>query len=233
MMYLRKKLNNGIMRLIPERMAVHKLNAPFHKSLLFTFDDGPNTEITPLILDTLKEYNTQAIFFLVGRYAEAYPDLVRRIHEENHLIGNHTYHHHNGRPLKIKDYLSDLNKCGSIISDIIGEKPVLFRPPRGEKTFNVFYASILEGLILIYWTASGKEWTHNKNSDYKKISESIYQNLNGGEIILLHDNNHKAPQVLKNLFDDIALNKTYSNNGIDYIKALMQRSPSRKRVKFP
>ncbi len=100
------------------------------KYITITFDDGPHPEYTPEILDILKEKEVEASFFLVGKNAEKYPGITKRILREGHSIGNHTYSHRSLIPLSQSNTDYEIFEAEKVLKEIIGEKPTLFRPPR-------------------------------------------------------------------------------------------------------
>jgi peptidoglycan/xylan/chitin deacetylase (PgdA/CDA1 family) len=107
---------------------------PRTRTAYLTFDDGPNPDATPRILDTLARAGVPAAFFLVGRDAREHPDLVRRIRDEGHVIGNHSYSHAyfpELTPDEVREEIADTNR---ILEDILGTPPVLFRYPHGESS---------------------------------------------------------------------------------------------------
>src|SRR5688572_4568844 len=81
--------------------------------IYLTFDDGPEPEVTPWVLDTLKEYHAKATFFCVGSNVKKYPDLFQRIISEKHAVGNHTFNHLNGWRTKTQDYIDNIKLCDS------------------------------------------------------------------------------------------------------------------------
>ena len=90
-----------------------------------TFDDGPDPEVTPFVLDVLRDHDMRATFFCIGKNVEAHPELYARILSEGHRTGNHTHHHLNGWKTEDNIYLDDISKAGRLISSD------LFRPPYG------------------------------------------------------------------------------------------------------
>ena len=181
---------------IPDRILIHKLNRRGLRSVLFTFDDGPSPEFTPAVLEILKENQARAIFFIEGRLAESYPGLVRRISEEGHILGNHSYNHDQGKRLSSKDYRADVLKCQETIAGIIGEEPSFFRPPGGSISLTSLTVTALSRLTTMLWTTEGYEWTRFRERDPDSIGRQLIASLKGGDIVLLHDNNPKVPYVL-------------------------------------
>ena len=104
--------------------ALWRINPEEH-AVYLTFDDGPIPESTPFILDTLREFGVKATFFMVGENVERYPDLYRRIVEEGHQVGNHTYNHMGSLRHYIVTYYNNVEKANELIHSH------LFRPPHG------------------------------------------------------------------------------------------------------
>lgn len=105
------------------------------RALYLTFDDGPVPGPTEFVLDVLREHNARATFFCIGDNVRKYPDLFRRIGEEGHAIGNHTFHHINGWRTRSADYLADVRKFDEVSAAAGMERKVrLFRPPYGKIT---------------------------------------------------------------------------------------------------
>jgi peptidoglycan/xylan/chitin deacetylase (PgdA/CDA1 family) len=118
-----------------------------------TFDDGPNHETTSRILDILKEHNEKAIFFLIGQKILEYPELVKRISDEGHTIGNHSYSHSNLFPLfRTKKVQEELEKTNTFIKEITGKDCTLFRPPFGVTNPNIAKAVNRLDMQTIGWS---------------------------------------------------------------------------------
>lgn len=181
---------------IPDRIFIHKLNKRGFRSVLFTFDDGPSPEFTPAILEILKENQVRAIFFIQGSLAKSYPALVRRISEEGHILGNHSYNHDQKKRLSFQDYRADILKCQETVAGITGEEPSFFRPPGGCISITSLTTSMLSRLTTMLWTTEGYEWTRCKESDSDSIGRQLIARVKGGDIVLLHDNNPKVPYIL-------------------------------------
>src|SRR3984893_7864097 len=156
-----------------------------------TFDDGPDSRWTPKILDILKAANVKAAFFLVGKNAERYPNLVRRILDEGHEIGNHTYYHPNLAACGAEHIRLELNATQLLIETITGRATTLFRPPYAADTRpsqlselvplqiaqDLSYLVVLENIDPQDWARPGADI----------ILQRIKQQRRDGNIILLHD----------------------------------------------
>ena len=101
------------------------------KAVALTFDDGPDPIHTPRILNILEENNIKATFFLIGSKIETYPELVKRIYEEGHIIGNHTFSTPSYTLWNSNKIYEDIRKTNDIIYKITGKFPFFFRPPSG------------------------------------------------------------------------------------------------------
>lgn len=155
----------------------------FHVAL--TFDDGPSAEYTPLVLDILKKENVKATFFLIGKHVEKYPEIAKRIINEGHEIGNHTYSHKEMFPASRKRVLKEIVKCEKTVEKVTGIKPVLFRPPRGIYSEAVRKIVLQSGYTMILWTISAVDWAWTPP---RAIAARIRRYVRPGAIILFHDN---------------------------------------------
>jgi len=149
-----------------------------------TFDDGPNPFYTPYILDILKEYDVPATFFLIGKNAQEYPDIARRIVEEGHSIGNHTYSHKSLIPLSAQATFTQIKNAEKAIENATGVRPTLFRPPRGVYSSYAMQLMRDERYTMVLWDVSSEDWAELPP---KKIVSNIVKRVKPGSIILLHD----------------------------------------------
>lgn len=155
---------------------------PSANRLALTFDDGPG-EATPLVLDLLRESGIRATFFLCGQNVERYPEYARRIAEEGHEIGNHTYSHPRllwKTPGKIA---WEIQRAQQIITHYTGRAPQLFRPPYGLRWFGLFPVLSQNGLTAVMWSVHGLDW----KLPASEIANRILRGVAPGAIILLHD----------------------------------------------
>lgn len=162
-----------------------------------TFDDGPNPDFTPKVLLLLKENNAKATFFLIGKNAEKYPEIVRQIIEEGHSIGNHSYSHSkNFGFFSSEKVAAELNQTNAILKKITGKEIKMFRPPFGVTNPNIKKALKTTGHCSIGWSKRSLDTT---NFSEVKILKRITSNLKKGDIILLHDTSAKTVAVLEQL----------------------------------
>src|SRR5512143_3292168 len=159
------------------------------KQLALTYDDGPNDPYTGQVLDVLAKANAKATFFLIGRYVKQRPDIVRRLVEAGHAIGNHTWNHPNliwCSPEETRRQLSETQKA---IGDACGMTPTLFRPPFGGRRPGTFQTARALALTPIMWRVTCFDWSAKSN---ETIERKARQQIRGGDVILLHDGSHVA-----------------------------------------
>ena len=152
-----------------------------------TFDDGPHREFTPTLLDSLNQLNVRATFFVIGRYVDRYPDIVRRIAAEGHEIGNHSYSHNFLTLHTAAQIGREIDSATAAISRAGGAKPALFRPPQG--LFTPTLLDIVESRGLK--TVIGDVYPRDPyNPGTKAIVERVLKRVEPGSIIILHDGSH-------------------------------------------
>jgi len=149
--------------------------------IAITFDDGPHPYYTEQLLDGLKERGAKATFFVMGKQAEAYPELVLRMHEEGHLVGNHTYSHIQLGENNRETFKAELVRTNELLSDITGEEPQYVRPPYGswDKSFEAELT-----MIPVLWTIDPMDWC---SSDVKGIVSRVTRKAEENAVILMHD----------------------------------------------
>jgi peptidoglycan-N-acetylglucosamine deacetylase len=155
-----------------------------------TFDDGPNLVATPRILDALAAADVQATFFILGRHAERWPALVRRVHEEGHAVGNHGYRH---RKLQFKspDYVrDDLTRGADAIAQACGARPTLFRAPHGFRSPWVNGIARSLGERVVGWSLG--VWDSDRPGA-EVIAQRTADGVRPGAIVLLHDGDGYDP----------------------------------------
>lgn len=151
------------------------------KRVALTFDDGPHAVVTPQVLNTLKQYGAKATFYVLGRNVQAHPELAKRIVEEGHEIGNHTWSHPNLVQLSDDAILNEYDRTTEAIHKATGTTPATFRPPYGSTNDRV--KSLLP-LPSIVWTIDTLDWKHrNADMTVTNVSSALHNNA----IILMHD----------------------------------------------
>lgn len=149
--------------------------------IALTFDDGPHPQYTPQLLDGLAKRDVKATFFITGENAESYPDLVRQMYEEGHLIGNHTYSHLQLNKKNRETFKAELIQTNEIIKEITGEEVVYVRPPYGswDKSFEEEL-----NMFPVLWTIDPLDWCSN---DVACVINKVIPKVKENSIILMHD----------------------------------------------
>jgi peptidoglycan/xylan/chitin deacetylase (PgdA/CDA1 family) len=148
------------------------------KKLYLTFDDGPVPDITPWVLDVLKQYKIKATFFCVGDNIQKHPDIYNRILTEKHRTGNHTFHHLNGWNTDTNKYLDNISKCAEVVNSN------LFRPPYG-KLKQTQLKRIGKDYSIVMWDVLSGDY--DKNTNPEKCLNNVVQAARNGSVIVFHD----------------------------------------------
>lgn len=150
-----------------------------------TFDDGPHPRLTPQLLDMLKARRIRATFFLIGRNAARYPDLVKRIADEGHEIGNHSWSHPYLSGLGTSSVLRQIDRTSEAIFRATNRMPVTMRPPYGALTYGQRSMLFRErGLPTILWSVDPQDWRRPGSS---VVASRILSHARPGSIVLSHD----------------------------------------------
>lgn len=149
--------------------------------IALTFDDGPSAVWTPALLDGLKERGVKTTFFLIGENADKNPEIVKRMAEEGHLIGNHTYHHVELIKVSENEARLELADTSAVIVRITGKEPEYMRPPFG--TWQRKLEQDIQ-MLPVLWTIDPLDWT-TENQD--EIVNKVVTEAEENDIILLHD----------------------------------------------
>jgi peptidoglycan-N-acetylglucosamine deacetylase len=157
------------------------------RRVALTFDDGP-TAYTEEILDILRARKVPATFFVCGRNVERYPEIVRRIQDEGHLIGNHTYSHPFPYFHRRSFFAEQIDRTQEAIARILGKRPAIFRPPYGARWIGLYPVLRERGLRLINWSDTGYDWLEKSD-----IAHEAMKDLQPGSILLLHDGRRDLP----------------------------------------
>ena len=167
-----------------KRLSPALTRLPAAGSVFLTFDDGPDERWTPRILDLLAHRNLLATFFVVGRLALEQPELVRRIADQGHEVGNHSWSHRHPWALSPAAARLEVRGGAAAIADIIGRAPTFFRPPHGRLRRCMLEEIERSGQSLVLWDHSAVDWGPLGNA--ARISRRLNA-VKHGDIILMHD----------------------------------------------
>jgi peptidoglycan/xylan/chitin deacetylase (PgdA/CDA1 family) len=161
--------------------------------LFLSFDDGPVPEVTPLILDILKKFNAKATFFCVGDNIQKHPELFRRIKQEGHVVGNHTFSHLNGWQTRSDVYSEDVMKCEAVMKTEEGIDSKLFRPPYG-KLKRGQIARLRKNFTIVMWDVLSRDYDQKISGE--KCFQTVTADAKPGSIVVFHDSIKAKERVL-------------------------------------
>jgi peptidoglycan/xylan/chitin deacetylase (PgdA/CDA1 family) len=206
----------------PDLVAPGAPSSSGHKVAL-TFDDGPDPHATPLILDTLRNHDVKATFFVVGRDVAEHPHLLRRIVEEGHTLGNHTYNHFDMSTLSPPRMRQELHRTQEAVDEALGYHypMVLMRPPYGEPYFKnpgmlpVFQRVVREQeLFVVMWTDDSQDWLLTEQPHMvlqNVVRVEVSKRRDGTDrVLLLHDTHQQTVDALPEIIDH------YRESGVQF-----------------
>ncbi len=171
------------------------MNQDIKKRIAITFDDGPNLEYTTQLLDGLRERDVQATFFLLGQNIGKHPEIVCTMHEDGHLIGNHTYSHMELTESVGEAYVEEIQKTNELIFALTGENTEYIRPPYG--AWDEGYEEKLD-MIPVFWTIDPQDWC---TFDARTIVARVTEQAEEDAIILLHDSYQSSVDAALEIID--------------------------------
>jgi peptidoglycan-N-acetylglucosamine deacetylase len=173
------------------------------KILYLTFDDGPNPGSTEFLIGQLNKFGIKAMFFCSGNAVEKFPDLMKKLQNNGHLIGNHGYSHYNGWKTPTSVYKKDIEKASRFIDSRF------FRPPYGRLKRNQ-YREIIKEYSIYFWDLMPYDF--DKNFSREKSLNVLKKKIRPGSVIVLHDTPNAVTANLLNEFIEYALNNGYRFN---------------------
>ena len=171
------------------------------KVIYLTFDAGYENGYTAAILDALKKHNVQATFFLVGNFINTSPDLVKRMVEEGHNVGNHTFNHPDMSNISSKDsFCKELESLEKLYEDTTGQKMIKFyRPPQGKYSTNNLQMAKDMGYKTFFWSLAYVDWYNNKQPTKEEAFKKLLGRIHPGAIVLLHSTSKTNSEILDEL----------------------------------
>lgn len=188
---------SGIVEYKAKTAAAAADNVADSKKIALTFDDGPHPYYTEQLLDGLKDRDVKVTFFVLGKHAEQYPDLVQRMSEEGHLIGNHTYSHMQLNKRNSEAFKEELVKTSELIEELTGQEVQYVRPPYG--TWNKSFESELN-MFPVLWNIDPLDWSSsNVSGIVRKVTSKAKENA----IILMHDEYDTTVTAALQIIDEL------------------------------
>jgi peptidoglycan-N-acetylmuramic acid deacetylase len=172
------------------------------KELYLTFDNGYENGYTPKILDVLKAKQVPAAFFITGHFAQDQPELVKRMVDEGHLIGNHTWSHPDMSQISNEKIKDELYKLKEKVASLTNQKEMKFtRPPKGTFSDRSISVSKEQGYTHVFWSIAYKDWDVNDQRGGGYAYKKIIDQLHPGAVILLHSISKDNAEALGKIID--------------------------------
>lgn len=171
------------------------------KVIYLTFDAGFENGFTPAILDTLKKHDVKAAFFIVGHYLEEEPELVKRMIEEGHIVGNHTYHHPDMSKIQdAESFGKELTSLEELYKQVTGrDMQKYYRPPQGKFNEDNLTMANDMGYKTIFWSLAYADWYQDKQPTKEQAFEKLIPRIHPGAVVLLHSTSKTNSEILDEL----------------------------------
>jgi peptidoglycan/xylan/chitin deacetylase (PgdA/CDA1 family) len=179
--------------LIPDKYLLCKIR-PEYNAVALTFDDGPCAPQTEKILDILKSEDATATFFLIGREVRRYPAIARRVRQEGHGIGLHTYTHANFSHMNVRQMREEIGESRRAVEEVVGISPRILRSPEGVITPKLLWCALREGVTLVHWSADIRD--SFVGSKEELLARMGALKVSRGDVLLLHDDADYTPDAL-------------------------------------
>lgn len=173
------------------------------KFVCLTFDEGYENGYTPKILDTLKEKGVKAIFFVTYDFVKDNTDLVERMIDEGHIVGNHTYRHYTMDEVSEEEATQEIVFLDNYLKDNFKYRMTLFRFPKGEFSENTLALANSLGYKSVFWSFAYADWDVNNPADKQEAFNEITSHTHNGEILLLHAVSQTNAEILGDVIDEI------------------------------
>jgi peptidoglycan-N-acetylglucosamine deacetylase len=191
---IRQIIRHGMTAALPRALFMTS-GARRSGQVCLTFDDGPDPEQTPRLLDTLAELGIKATFFVIGEHAERFPKIVRRMADEGHALGNHTWSHRLAYELSLGAFADEVERPRQLLADLTGNSVDLFRPPHGKITARQMLSLWQSHQTVVLWNSDPKDYqcTHADELRERLLTPGPH----GGDLVLMHDNRPFAADVMR------------------------------------
>ncbi len=163
------------------------------QEVYLTFDDGPTPEVTPWVLDQLRNFQAKATFFMVGDQIRKYPELAHQVIDEGHEVGNHTLTHMNGKKTSLYAYLRDYAGCQQVFKEYTGKRPRLFRPPYGRISKAQAEPLLRRGINIVMMDVITGDFDRTRSPN--RVAMTALKHASPGSIILFHDSWKAWPRL--------------------------------------
>ena len=171
------------------------------KIIYLTFDCGYENGYTEKILDTLKKHNAPAAFFVVGNMVETAPDIIRRMAEDGHIVGNHTYHHPDMSAISDQTaFQKELDSLATLYKETTGQElPYFYRPPQGKYSLENLKQAQALGYKTVFWSLAYVDWYVDNQPTAEQAYAKLLPRIHDGAIVLLHSTSKTNADILDDL----------------------------------
>jgi teichuronic acid biosynthesis glycosyltransferase TuaC len=169
-------------------------------SVCLTFDDGPDSILTPRLLDVLRDHGVRATFFVVGEKVERHPEIIRRMGAEGHCVGSHSFHHKAPASTSARQLLAEVRRTSALLAELLGHEETLFRPPHGRLTASKLSLLWMARRTVVLWSVDPKDYLCRDAGQVRDWFSN--RPLRGGDIVLFHDRIPHAIDVLPSLIEE-------------------------------
>ncbi len=188
------------------------------KYIYLTFDEGYEAGYTSKILETLKQNEVKATFFITAHYLNTQPELVKQMIDEGHIVGNHTVNHKSMPTLTEEQINTEVMDMHKAIYQKFQYEMKYIRPPMGEYSEKTLAVTNSLGYKTVMWSFAYEDWNENKQPDETKAKQKILDNVHNGEIMLLHGNSKTNTNILGDIIKEIK-NMGYEFKSLDEFKS--------------
>lgn len=180
------------------------LDSSGEKVVYLTFDNGYEQGYTEKILDTLKKKKVPATFFVTGHYVESEPELIKRMAEDGHIIGNHSWSHPDFTKLSKKEMKRELEKVRKKVEEITGNSYIKYvRPPRGTFSERTLKLADELGYIHVFWSLAFVDWNTDSQKGWEYAYKSVINQIHPGAVLLLHTVSSDNAEALGPMIDEL------------------------------
>lgn len=185
------------------------------KTIYLTFDEGYENGYTSKILDVLKQKQVKAAFFVTEDYIKRNPQLIKRMYEEGHIVGNHSVRHLSSPSLSDSEFINEITQTEVAYKQLTGsDMPKVFRPPMGEYSERTLALTHNLGYKTIFWSFAYKDWLTDAQPGKTVAYNTVMEKYHNGAILLLHAVSSSNTEALPQIIDDLRL-KGYTFATID------------------
>lgn len=175
------------------------------KIVYLTFDNGYEAGYTNKILDVLKQNDVKATFFITAHYLNSASEIVQKMIDEGHIVGNHTVNHKSMPEITDEEIKNEVMKLHQAVYEKFGYEMVYIRPPKGEFSERTIIETNKLGYKHVMWSFAYVDWDEKNQPNHEKAKKTIIDNLHNGEIILLHGNSKTNAEILEDVIKEIKL----------------------------